>query len=147
MKGYKAHVAADEAGGIVRKVVVTPANVHDAHGLEPVLPARPGQVWADSAYDQVASHARVRARGGVPRIARRVDKRMAAAKAAARRAWNATVAGVRCRVEKIFGTAKRSYGLGRARYVGLARVSLQVHLTLLAFNLTRACSLLQARTA
>lgn len=147
VKGYKAHVAADEDGGIVRKVVVTPANVHDARGLEPVLPARPGRVWADSAYDQAASHARVRARGGVPRIARRVDKRMAAAKVAARRAWNATVAGVRCRVEKIFGTAKRSYGLGRARYIGLARVSLQVHLTLLVFNLTRACNLLQARTA
>jgi IS5 family transposase len=146
VKGYKAHVAADEAGGIVRKVVVTPANVHDARGLEPVLPARPGRVWADSAYDQAASHARVRAKGGVPRIARRVGKRMAAAKAAARRAWNATVAGVRCRVEKIFGTAKRSYGLGRARYLGLARVSLQVHLTLIAFNLTRACNL-QARPA
>jgi transposase, IS5 family len=147
VKGYKAHVAADEAGGIVRKVVVTPANVHDAQGLEPVLPARPGRVWADSAYDSRASHARVRAKGGVPRIARRIDKRIAAAKAAAMRAWNRTVASVRCRVEKIFGTAKRSYGLGRARYVGLARVSLQVHLTFLAYNLTRACNLLRASAA
>jgi transposase, IS5 family len=147
VKGYKGHVAADEAGGIVRKLVVTPANVHDAQGLEPVLPARPGRVWADSAYDQAASHARVRAKGGVPRIARRVSKRMAAAKAAARRAWNRTVASVRCRVEKIFGTAKGSYGLGRARYVGLARVSLQVHLTLMAYNLTRACALLRPRSA
>jgi IS5 family transposase len=147
VKGYKAHVAADEDGGIVRKVVVTPANVHDARGLAPVLPARPGRVWADSAYDQAASHARVRARGGVPRIARRVNRRMAAAKAAARRGWNATVASVRCRVEKIFGTAKRSYGLGRGRYVGLARTSLQVHLTFIAFNLTRARNLLQARAA
>jgi IS5 family transposase len=147
VKGYKAHVAADEAGGIVRKLVVTPANVHDAQALDPVLPARPGRVWADSAYDQAASHARVRAKGGVPRIARRVNKRMAKAKAAARRAWNRTVASVRCRVEKIFGTAKGSYGLGRARYIGLARVSLQVHLTLLAYNLTRACALLRPRSA
>ncbi len=49
MKGYKAHVAAVEDGGIVRKVVVTLANVHDAQGLAPVLPARPGRVWAESA--------------------------------------------------------------------------------------------------
>ena len=70
---------------------------------------------------------------------------MAPAKRAARRAWNRTVASVRCRVEKIFGTAKRSYGLGRARYVGLERVSLQAHLTFIAYNLTRATRLLAAR--
>ena len=63
------------------------------------------------------------------------------------RAWNRTVASVRGRVEKIFGTAKRSYGLARARYVGLARVSLQVHLTFIAYNLTRASRLLAARPA
>jgi IS5 family transposase len=147
VKGYKAHVAADEEGGIVRKLKVTPANVHDSQGLAPVLPARPGRVWADSAYDQWTSHARVRARRGVPRIARRLGTRMAPAKAAARRAWNRSVASVRCRIEKIFGTAKRSYGLGRARYVGLARVSLQVHLTLLAYNLMRATRILALRAA
>jgi IS5 family transposase len=36
VKGYKAHVATDEAGGIVRKVRVTPANEHDAGSLAPV---------------------------------------------------------------------------------------------------------------
>jgi IS5 family transposase len=147
VKGYKAHVAVDEAGGIVRRVVVTPANVHDARGLEAVLPGRPGRVWADSAYDAQAIHDRVRARRGRPHIARRLHARMAPAKRAARKAWNRTVASVRCRVEKIFGTAKRSYGLGRARYVGLERVSLQAHLTFLAYNLTRAVGLLAAKPA
>jgi IS5 family transposase len=147
VRGYKAHVAADEDGGIVRKVVVTPANVHDSQGLEPVLPGRPGRVWADSAYDSLASHDRVRARRGQPRIARRLHKGMAPARAAARRTWNRTVASVRGRVEKIFGTAKRSYGLGRARYLGLARVSLQAHLAFIAYNLTRAVGLQAARAA
>ena len=141
VKGYKAHVAADEDGGIVRRVLVTPANVHDSRGFEPVLPARPGRVWADRAYDSHALHAAVRARRGVPRIARAVTARMAPGQVAARRAWNRTVASVRCRVEKIFGTSKRSYGLDRARYLGLARVSLQAHLTFLAYNLTRAVRL------
>jgi IS5 family transposase len=147
VRGYKAHVAADEDGGIVRRVLVTPGSVHDSRGLAPVLPARPGRVWADSAYDSHALHRAVRARRGQPRIARRVHRRMAPAKAAARRAWNRTVASVRCRVEKIFGTAKRSYGLARARYLGLARVSLQVHLTFIAYNLTRATRILAARVA
>ena len=47
VKGYKAHIAADEAGGVVRRVVVTPASTHDSRGVEPVLPARPGRIWAD----------------------------------------------------------------------------------------------------
>jgi transposase, IS5 family len=147
VRGYKAHVAADEAGGIVRRVKVTPGSVHDSRGLVPVLPARPGRVWADRAYDARAIHAEIRERRGIPQIARQITSRMAPAKVAARTAWNRTVSSVRCRVEKIFGTSKRSYGLGRARYVGLARVSLQAHLTFLAYNLTRAVRLRAARAA
>jgi len=147
VKGYKAHVAADEDGGLVRRVMVTPANVHDSQGLVPVLPARPGRVWADRAYDSQAIHAAIRKRRGVPQIARQVTARMAPAKVAARTAWNRTVGSVRGRVEKIFGTSKRSYGLGRARYLGLARVSLQAHLTFLVYNLTRAANLAAARAS
>ena len=147
VKGYKAHVAADEAGGIVRRVLVTPANVHDSRGMTPVLSGRPGRVWADRAYDSHALHDAIRKRRGAPRIARQVTASMAPAKRAARAAWNRTVAAVRGRVEKIFGTTKRSYGLDRARYVGLERVSLQAHLTFLAYNLTRAAGLLAAKPA
>ncbi|WP_442885519.1 transposase [Amaricoccus sp.] len=55
-----------------------------------------------------------------------------------KRAWNATIHPVRCWIEKVFGTAKRSYGLARARYLGRPRVSLQVHPTFIAYNLRRA---------
>jgi transposase, IS5 family len=48
--GYKAHVATDEAGGLVRSVEVTTANVHDGTMLEAVLPHEPGDVYADNAY-------------------------------------------------------------------------------------------------
>ena len=143
----KTDVAADEAGGIVRRVLVTPANVHDSHGLGPVLPARPGRVWADRAYDSHAIHCEIRERRGMPQIARQVTSRMAPATVTARTAWNRTVSAVRRRVEKIFGTSKRSYGLARARYLGLARVSLQVHLTFLAYNLTHAVRLRAVRAA
>ena len=146
VQGYKVHVAAGE-DGIVRRVAVTPANVPEARLLEAVLPPRPGEVFADSAYDQHAVHATIRAARGRPRIIKRVHKRSRPALNAAKAAWNATVSPVRRKVEKIFGTAKRSYGLGRARYLGLARVTLQARLTLIAYNLRRATALLRPAAA
>lgn len=141
VKGYKAHVATDEAGGIVRRIAVTPANVADARGAAGLLGRWPGRVWADSAYDQGPLKARIRKGRGEPMIVRRLHKRSRAALDAAKRAWNAAIHPVRARIEKVFGTAKRSYGLARARYLGRRRVSLQVHLTFIAYNLRRAVSL------
>lgn len=147
VRGYKAHVATDEAGGIVRKLTVTPANTHDAHGLAPVLGRHPGRVYADTAYDSRALRDEVRRRGGRPFIQRQVNRRSRPEVNANKRAWNAEIGKVRCRIEKVFGTAKRSYGLARARYRGLARVALQVHLTFLAYNLRRAANLLRSAPA
>ena len=50
MHGYKAHVATDEQGGLIRGVEVTTANVHDAAELDAVLPPKPGDVYGDSAF-------------------------------------------------------------------------------------------------
>lgn len=141
VKGYKAHVATDENGGIVRKVAVTAANRPDAEGMGRLLDRHPGRVWADSAYDQARLKARIRRRNGMAMIVRRRHKGSRAAWTAAKQAWNAAIHPVRCRIEKVFGTAKRSYGLARARYLGRRRVSLQVHLTFLAYNLRRAVTL------
>ena len=55
---------------------------------------------------------------------------------------NARVRRVRCRIEKVFGTAKRSYGLRRMRWVGLAKAGLQVRLVAIAYNLRRSWRLL-----
>lgn len=145
-KGYKAHVATDESGSIVRRVVVTPANRHDSQGIAPLIGRRPGRVWADSAYDSGAVRALVRRRGE-DRIIRRVDSRSTPRLNAVKRAWNASIHPVRCRIEKVFGTVKRSYGLARARYLGRRRVSLQIHLAFLAYNLRRAATLLRQMPA
>ena len=48
--GYKAHVATDADGGIVRRIEMTPANVNDGRMLATVLPPEPGEVYADLAY-------------------------------------------------------------------------------------------------
>jgi IS5 family transposase len=143
VKGYKAHVATDEGGDIVRKVVVTAANVPDARGMGRLLDRHPGRVWADSAYDQGPIKEMIRRRRGEPKIVRRMSGAAATAMNAAKKAWNATISPLRVRIEKVFGTAKRSYGLGQARYWGRPRVSLQVHLTFIAYNLKRAANMLR----
>jgi IS5 family transposase len=48
--GYKAHVATDQAAILIEAVEVTTANVHDAARLQEILPADPGEVFADSAF-------------------------------------------------------------------------------------------------
>ena len=49
---------------------------------------------------------------------------------------------MRARIEKVFGTAKRSAGLRRMRWLGLARAGLQVRLTAMAYDLYRSWRLL-----
>jgi IS5 family transposase len=143
--GYKAHVAADADTGLVERVDVTPGNVHDGRAGGAVVPDDPGLVYADSAYRGARFAEAVRARGGVTRVAptsywgREGDEEAAAAFAAEVRA----IQRVRSRIEKIFGTWKRSYGLRRMRWRGLAKAMLQVHLTAIAYNLRRGVTLFQ----
>lgn len=59
-------------------------------------------------------------------------------------AHNAQVSHVRGRIEKVFGTCKRCYGLRRMRWLGLAKAGLQVRLTAMAYNLRRSWRLLVA---
>ena len=49
---------------------------------------------------------------------------------------------IRSRIEKIFGTWKRSCGLRRMRWRGIAKAALQVRLTAIADNLRRGLTLL-----
>jgi transposase, IS5 family len=62
--GYKAHIAIDEAGTMVRAIEVTTANVDDVAMLEAVLPTQPGAVHADMGYDSHKAQQTVRAAGG-----------------------------------------------------------------------------------
>ena len=140
--GYKAHVATDEGAGLVRGVEVTTANAHDAAELGRVLPDDPGEVYGDSAFGGARSAAAIRAKGGAPAV---VGTGTWGGPGALARleAHNAAVRRVRCRIEKVFGTWKRSYGLRRMRWLGLAKAGLQVRLAAVAYNLRRTATLLR----
>lgn len=140
--GFKAHVGADADTALVETVSVTPANVNDGREGPAVLPDDPGDVFADSAYRGQHFTEAVRAKGGVPRVAATAMWGRDEAETLARlAAWNGAIQRVRARVEKIFGTWKRCYGLRRMRWRGLARATAQVHFTATAYDLKRSLNL------
>ena len=144
--GYKAHVATDQEAGLICGVEVTTANVHDAAELEAILPNAPGPTYGDSAYQGSRPERIIRARGGIPRV---VHTSTWGGPDALKQlqAHNAQVRRIRCRIEKVFGTCKRSYGLRRMRWLGLAKAGLQVRLAAMAYNLRRSLGLLTAKVA
>jgi IS5 family transposase len=144
--GFKAHVGADATTALVEKASITPANTNDGRAGPDALPDNPGEVFADSAYRGSHFGDAVRAKGGVPRIAATAMWGRDEAETLARLdAWNQPIHRVRARIEKIFGTWKRSYGLHRMRWRGLAKAALQVHLTAIAYNLKRTLNILAAQ--
>jgi IS5 family transposase len=131
--GFKAHVGADASTALVEQVTVTPANVNDGRAGPDALPDDPGEVFADSAYRGSHFANAVRAKGGSPRmVATAMWGRDEQETLARLDAWNAPVHRVRARIEKIFGTWKRSYGLRRMRWRDLARAAAQVRFTAIA---------------
>ena len=83
-----------------------------------------------------------RAKGGTPRIvATGMWGRGEAETLKRLGVWNKPIHRIRGRIEKIFGTWKRSYGLRRMRWRGLAKAAAQVRLTAIAYNLKRTLSI------
>lgn len=142
--GFKAHVGADADTALVEEIAITSANINDGRAGPDALPDDPGEVFADSAYRGSHFCDAVRAKGGIPRIvATGMWGRDEQATLQKLKEWNQPIHRVRGRIEKIFGTWKRSYGLRRMRWRGLAKAAVQVHLTAIAYNLKRTRNILQ----
>jgi IS5 family transposase len=136
-------VATDQAAGLVCGVEVTTANVHDAAELEAVLPSEPGDVYGDCAFAGRSAERVIRARGGTPQVVH--TGTWGGPEALAQlKAHNARAQRIRCRIETVFGTCKRSYGLRRMRWIGLAKAGLQVRLAAIAYTLRRTVTLISA---
>ena len=141
--GFKAHVGADADTALVEEVAVTPANVNDGRAGPEALPDDPGAVFADSAYRGSHFGDAVRAKGGTAYVIATgmwgKDEQETLARLAV---YNQPIHRVRARIEKIFGTWKRCYGLRRMRWRGLEKAAAQVHLTAIAYNLKRSLNIL-----
>jgi IS5 family transposase len=107
------------------------------------LPDNLGEVFADSAYRGAHFWDPVRAKGGISRIvATDMWSRDEQETRRKLHEWNQPIHRVRGRIEKIFGTWKRSYGLRRMRWQGLTTAAAQAHLTAIAYNLKRTMNIL-----
>ena len=133
--GYKLHMAVDRGSQLIRKVVLTPANIADISVGPQLVQGDEAAVWADKGYvgptlrELFASHG----------IRNRVQRKASRARRLTR--WevvrNRLIGRVRGRIEGVFGALKRSYGLARMKYMGLARNALATSLAAIAWNLAR----------
>ena len=137
--GYKAHVGVDQGSGLVRAVITTPANVNDTTPADALIRGDERAVYADKAYDTHARRARLKKLGVKDRLMHRPSQYHALTPRQQRR--NDLIARRRAAVETTFATWKRRMGFTRARYLGLAKVTGQVLLTTMAFNLRRVAAL------
>jgi transposase, IS5 family len=137
--GYKARAAADEGGGIVRRAVMTPADVHDSVKGDELVRGDEAAVYAGKAHDSEARRRELRERGIEPRIMRKArrDRPLKPWQAA----FDKAVAPIRAGVERLFATMKRTYGHRRVRYLGLARDEVQPQAMCVAIDLRRALAL------
>ena len=143
--GFKAHVGADADTALVEEIAVTPANVNDGKAGPDALPDNPGDVYADSAYPGDHFGKAVIAKGGTPRVvATGMWGRDEAEIRARLDAWNQPIHRIRGRIETIFGTWKRSYGLRRMRWRGLAKAGVQIRLTAIAYTMKRSLKIIAA---
>jgi IS5 family transposase len=138
--GFKRHDAVDE-NGMIPGVHTTTANQHDSRGLKPLLKkiprryTRPG-VAADKGYkvsenDKLLSRMKVKNR--LMHKAYRDHPLTGWQKL-----FNNLISKTRWVVERAFGSIKKWFGGGKARYVGLSKTHTQHVLLAIAYNLKRA---------
>lgn len=137
--GYKAHIAADQAHTLIRRVTLTDASVHDSREFETVVQGDEEMVVADKAYWSAARSRWCQQRkigNGILRKAFRGQPLDGTTLL-----FNAAMSRVRCGIEKIFGWWKRCTGYRRARYVGRDPNRLELEFKSVCWNLKRLVSL------
>lgn len=135
MFGYKLHVAVDAGSCLVRAIATTPANVQEITLARDLIQGDEQAVYGDRGYDADWLHKDLAERGIADGIMRRKrPKHTLGPKEIAR---NHALSLRRRPVEKLFGTLKRSYRLGRVPHFSLARNATALALACFAFNLRR----------
>ena len=138
--GYKAHVGVDLGSDLIKRVTLTPANVHDSTEFSALLTGQEQSVFADKAYAQAARKRHLRAEGVYCGILDKGYRNRPLSPT--QRQHNKRKTRIRNRVERIFATWVKDYGYRVVRYTTLARNTAQVVVMSIAYNLKRALKLL-----
>lgn len=130
--GFKRHHAVDMKSGIIKKVVVTPANVPDGKAVKKVCPKDGGMIFADKAYSGNKSRLQIKAKGcydgGV------IYKNNQKAKNKDKDRWTTRV---RMPYEGVFSKLET-----RARYRGLVKTQYQAFMEAIVHNIKRAAKIM-----
>jgi len=137
--GYKLHVGVDEGSELIRALETSSADLHDGEAFGALVTGDEGKVYGDKAYGSQKN------RDFLIRMGIADALMYKAARNKPLKSWqewfNKAVSVVRSGVERIFGTGKTCYGLGKTRYFGEARVEGDCYTFAIAYNLRRALSL------
>lgn len=133
--GYKLHAAMDQQSRIIRRLIVTPANVNESGPADRLICGDEKIVYADKAYDSKERRKMLSLRDIKNGIMRRGHPRRPLSQAQIRR--NKRLAKHRAPIEPLMSLFKNVYGFSRARYRGLARNACAIMLAAIAMNLKR----------
>lgn len=140
--GYKMHTSVDRGSGIVRRVIVTPANVNDTTIADALVMGDEKAVYADKAYDKAARRESLKRRGIFAGLMYRPGPYRPLTEV--QTAFNQQITKLRAPVERTFAILKVHYLLRKTRYLGLARAAVQITLACMAMNIKRALVLTNA---
>jgi IS5 family transposase len=129
--GYKAHIVEDADSEFIVQVKTTPGNMPDGGQLPELIDGHAQETTGDKAYDSKDNHAHLAAVGSASGIIRR-HRRPGRPRHSHRE---------RPKIERKFSEVKNRHGLDRARYWGLAKVSIQSFMVAIVVNLKRLVKL------
>lgn len=146
--GYRGYSAVDTEDGYVEHVEVHPANQAEVNKLPGIVDALVGQgiqpeaVLTDKGFASKANREHLQARG----IGDLIQFKGSRGKPVhpLQTQMNKAIATLRYKVEQGFGTMKRRFHLGRARYFGVAKTQAQMAWAALGLNLLKAMRKLQS---
>jgi len=138
--GYKLHAGVDAGSRLIRRVLLTPANVNDTVPADALVCGDEAAVYADKGYAKRERRAWLRTQGIKPRI---MHKSWGGGPPLSRwqKRHNQLIAPIRAEVEGVFATLKRWLGFSTVRYRGLARTDSHARLLALAYNMQRSLKL------
>jgi transposase, IS5 family len=138
--GYKMHAGVDQQSRLIRRLVLTPANVNDTVPADALVCGDEKAVYADKGYAKRARRAWLRSLRIKPRI---MHKSWGGGPPLThwQKSANKLIASRRAAVEGVFATLKRWFGYRCVRYRGLHRNESHLNLLGLAYNMQRTLKL------
>lgn len=137
--GFKQHTGTDE-NGMITGVITTPANESDMNHLEDVVELsdlpKDGWVMADKGYKSKKNDLIVESHQWQNRIMNRAFRNRPLTEE--ERIQNKEISKIRYKVERAFGSMRRWFGAGTARYIGLDKMHTQHLMEAMAYNLYRS---------